>query len=333
MVDPAPAGQSVEFRPGPDTTPRVQADEAWRAAVLGAYAVSLRGERLAPRTVTAYSRDTADMLRRLAVGSVRELDEISLDDLRDWLAFHADRGDARASLARRGSSVKRFLRWALRQGLVQTDASARLLTPVPHRRLPRVLTQQEAATMMDHAGAAAVDDGPVAQRDHALVELIYAAGLRVSEAVSLDIDALNLPERLVRVWGKGGKERIVPLGRSAVEALTAWLESGREALVRGGADGERAAVFLGVRGGRLGARQARTAVQRVARGAGLGDLAPHGLRHSAATHLLEGGSDLRSVQEILGHASLATTQRYTHVTSERLWSSYQQAHPRSGRAD
>jgi integrase/recombinase XerC len=308
-------------------------DEAWRARVLEAWAASLRGEGLASRTVRAYLRDAGDLLSRLAIGSEAELDAMDLDDLRDWLDYHLRKGAARTSLARRGSAAKRFTKWALRQGLTKTDPGSRLLTPAPRPHLPRVLTQKEAAGMLDQACAAA-QTGPAAQRDHALAELIYATGLRVSEVVSLDLGALDLENRLVRVVGKGNKERVVPFGRPAAQALSAWIGAGRQAMaLRSRTPADRAAVFLGARGGRLGVRQAREAVQHLAQAAGLSNVAPHALRHSAATHLLEGGSDLRSVQEILGHSSLATTQRYTHVTAERLWSSYAQAHPRSGQTD
>ncbi|MDR1393203.1 MAG: tyrosine recombinase XerC [Bifidobacteriaceae bacterium] len=309
------------------------AGKAWQDAVLEAFAAALRGEGLAPLTISAYRRDTLDLLQRLVIESDADLGQIVLDDLRDWLMFHMKQGDAKSSLARRGASIKRFLGWATEQGRVMTNAASRLRTPAAERYLPRTLTQREAGTVMDQAAALAAGGDPIAQRDHALVELIYATGIRVSEAVSLDLEALDLDRRMVRVLGKGNKERVVPFGRPAALALAAWLEHGRPDLLRTTGGAARTAVFLGARGARLDARQARVAVHRAAQRAGVEDLAPHGLRHSAATHLLEGGSDLRSVQEMLGHSSLATTQRYTHVTAERLWDSYAQAHPRSGKSD
>ncbi|MDR2565771.1 MAG: tyrosine recombinase XerC [Bifidobacteriaceae bacterium] len=306
--------------------------EKWRLAVLGQFATALEGEGLAPNTVDAYRRDAKDFLTRLAVDSAAELAALTLDDLREWLADHMERGEARSSLARRGASIKRFMRWACGSGLIASDPSARLQTPSPQRHLPRVLTRGEAMALMEQALAAAADGGAVGQRDHALVELIYATGIRVAEAVGLDLDAVDLTERLVRVRGKGDNDRVVPFGQPAAQALEVWINSGRPSLVAAVGAGANNALFLGQRGGRLGVRQAREVVHRLTRRAGVGELAPHGLRHSAATHLLEGGADLRSVQEILGHASLATTQRYTHVSSERLWASYSQAHPRSGSA-
>ncbi|MDR2378413.1 MAG: tyrosine-type recombinase/integrase, partial [Bifidobacteriaceae bacterium] len=264
----------------------------WRNAVLEEFAGALRGEGLAENTVRAYRRDANDLLVRLAIDSTAELSAVTLDDLREWLADHMERGEARASLARRGASVKRLFRWSRRQGLTPTEPSARLQTPSAHSRLPRVLTQGEALTLMERALAQAAASGPLGLRDHALVELIYATGIRVSEAVALDLGQVNLGDRLVRVHGKGGKERTTPFGLSAARSLERWIDLGRPAVIAATAWGGEQALFLGARGGRLGARQAREVVQRLARVCGLGELAPHGLRHSAATHLLEGGADL-----------------------------------------
>ncbi|MCL1898706.1 MAG: tyrosine-type recombinase/integrase, partial [Micrococcales bacterium] len=168
-------------------------------------------------------------------------------------------------------------------------------------------------------------------RDWALAELAYASGLRVSELVRLDVNDIDLVNRLVTAMGKGSKERVVPFGQPAARALEYWIGTGRQQVLKTTASLlSDQALFLGMRGGRLDPREARRAIERLAQTAGQTHLSPHTLRHSAATHLLEGGSDLRSVQELLGHASLATTQRYTHVSKDRLWSSYAQAHPRSG---
>jgi integrase/recombinase XerC len=342
--------------------------EDWRAALLDDFAGALRGEGKAANTVAAYRRDVRDLLNRLDLASTPELAQITLDDLREWLAAHMEEGAARSSLARRGASIKRFMRWAQRSGLIEADPAARLRTPVPQRHLPRLLTQHEALTLMEQSLAAAAQTGPFGLRDHALVELIYATGIRVSEATSIDLGDVDLAERLVRVLGKGDKERIVPFGVAAGQAIERWVNVGRPAVLaaaqaaagaipasaatedtpematprasateaaspKAAATDQSQALFLGRRGGRLGVRQAREVVHRLTRQAGVTELAPHGLRHSAATHLLEGGADLRSVQEILGHASLATTQRYTHVSSDRLWTAYSQAHPRSGSDD
>jgi integrase/recombinase XerC len=210
------------------------------------------------------------------------------------------------------------------------------MSPRAFVRVPAVLGVEEAAVLLECARERAADGDPGAVRDWAVVELLYASGLRVGELVALDVADVDLQERLVRTLGKGSKERVVPFGVPAARALAAWLERARPEVVRRAAQASPKAspappqaLFLGARGGRLGSRQAREVVHRLTMLAGVRDLAPHGLRHSAATHLLAGGSDLRSVQEVLGHASLATTQRYTHVSPERLRASYTQAHPRA----
>jgi integrase/recombinase XerC len=256
---------------------------------------------------------------------------LDLAALRSWLAAQSRAGRSRATLARRAASARTFSAWATRAGWLAEDPGPRLLSPKPDVRVPTVLTVDEAAALLDLAAERARDGDATRVRDWALLELLYASGVRVAELVGLDVGDVDLPERLVRAMGKGGKERTVPFGIPAAQALEAWIGRARPQLVaRGtGASGQTAALFLGVRGGRLGARQARDVVHRATSLAGVRDLAPHGLRHSAATHLLAGGSDLRSVQEVLGHASLATTQRYTHVSPERLRASYAQAHPRA----
>ncbi|MBU4335263.1 MAG: tyrosine-type recombinase/integrase, partial [Actinobacteria bacterium] len=208
---------------------------------------------------------------------------------------------------------------------VATDPTTRLANARAAKTLPTVLAQDSVATLLDGAGRAAADGGPLDVRDWALAELLYASGVRVGELCACDIDDLDLDQRTLRVLGKGRKERVVPIGLPAVRAARTWLATARPALAGPGTS----ALLVGARGGRLDQRQARAAVHRLAAAAGVDDVAPHGLRHSAATHLLEGGSDLRSVQELLGHASLATTQRYTHVSAERLRSAFGLAHPRA----
>ena len=207
------------------------------------------------------------------------------------------------------------------------DPGPRLVSPRPHRTLPAVLRPDQAAAAMAASAAGAVQEDPIALRDHAIVELLYATGVRVSELCGLDLDGIDHGRRLLRVLGKGGKERAVPYGVPADQALCAWLRHGRPAVARrGGPD----AVFLGARGGRIDPRAARRVVHdAVGCVPGAADVGPHGLRHTAATHLLEGGADLRSVQELLGHATLATTQLYTHVTVERLKAIHDRTHPRA----
>jgi integrase/recombinase XerC len=255
------------------------------------------------------------------------LEALSLAVLRSWLAAEAGAGAARTTLARRTSAVKAFTAWALRRGLLGTDPAARLQMPKARRTLPAVLRQDQALAAMAAAKTGSQQGDSLALRDRLIVELLYATGMRVSELCGLDIDDVDLGRRLVRVLGKGDKQRTVPFGEPAAEALRAWLADGRPALATADSG---PALLLGARGRRLDVRQARTVVhQTVAAVNGAPDIGPHGLRHSAATHLLEGGADLRVVQELLGHSSLATTQLYTHVSVARLRAIHDQAHPRA----
>ncbi|MEH3135067.1 MAG: tyrosine recombinase XerC [Mycolicibacterium neoaurum] len=255
------------------------------------------------------------------------LSTLTLPRLRSWLAAQAGAGAARSTLARRTSAVKTFTGWALHRGLLGTDPAARLQTPKSHRVLPAVLRQDQALDAMEALSIGAQQHDPLALRDRVIVELLYATGIRVSELCGLDVDDIDSARRLLRVLGKGNKERTVPYGEPAEDALTAWLQTGRPALATAHSG---PALLLGARGGRLDQRQARTVVhQTMAAVDGAPDLGPHGLRHSAATHLLEGGADLRVVQELLGHSTLATTQLYTHVSVARLRSVHDQAHPRA----
>jgi integrase/recombinase XerC len=255
------------------------------------------------------------------------LDDLSLPLLRTWLSTGALAGAARTTLARRTSAVKTFTAWALRRGVLATDPAARLQVPKAHRTLPSVLRQDQALDAMAAAKSGAEQGDPLALRDRLIVEMLYATGIRVSELCGLDIDDVDTRHRVVRVLGKGNKQRTTPFGVPAADALGGWLADGRPALV---AAESGPALLLGARGRRLDVRQARTVVhQTIAAVDGAPDMGPHGLRHSAATHLLEGGADLRVVQELLGHSSLATTQLYTHVAVSRLRAVHDQAHPRA----
>jgi integrase/recombinase XerC len=252
---------------------------------------------------------------------------LSLPLLRSWLATTAAAGAARTTLARRTSAVKAFTGWAARRGLLTGDPAARLQVPKARRTLPAVLRQDQALDAMAAAKSGAEQGDPLALRDRLIVEMLYATGIRVSELCGLDIDDVDTRYRVARVLGKGNKQRTVPFGVPAADALHAWLADGRPALVT---EVSGPALLLGARGRRLDVRQARTVVhQTVAAVSGAPDMGPHGLRHSAATHLLEGGADLRVVQELLGHSSLATTQLYTHVAVSRLRAVHDQAHPRA----
>jgi integrase/recombinase XerC len=273
-------------------------------------------------TVRAYAGDVGSLLEHAARMGVVELSELDLVVLRSWLARLRTTGASRATLARRGSSARTFTAWAHRRGLLPTDPGALLATPKGRRVLPDVLRPDEAVKLVEVAGDEVVD-----LRDRVVLELLYATGVRVSELCGLDLDDVDAGRRVVRVLGKGRKERSVPYGVPAQAALDRWLAEGRP---RWAGTRSAAALLLGVRGARVDPRTVRTVVhRRLADVPGAPDLGPHGLRHTAATHLLEGGADLRSVQELLGHATLATTQIYTHVSIERLRTSYERAHPRA----
>jgi integrase/recombinase XerC len=318
------------------------------AAALAAFERHLRSERsLSPHTVRAYAGDVASLLGYASAQGIGTLEELGVAELRGWLAVQHESGAARATLARRGAAARVFTAFAHRRGWLASDPGPQLGTLKTRRTLPHVLPQEEMAnvlTGLDQAagrassarlppgepgapGQPAEIEAAVALRDSAVLELLYATGIRVSELCGLDVSHLDQGRRTVRVRGKGDKERTVPVGVPALRAVTRWLDAGRPALVTA-ASGP--ALFLGFRGGRLGPRTARRVVHERLREAGTTrDAGPHGIRHSTATHLLEGGADLRSVQEILGHSSPATTQIYTHVSIDRLKSSYRQAHPRA----
>ena len=280
---------------------------------------------LSPHTVRAYLGDVEGLLRSVADSG--GLSALGLAAMRRWLAEQRARGAGRATLARRGSAARVFTAWAARTGRIVEDPGPRLGSPRPHRTLPSVLTVEQAGAMLTSATSGAAEDDPVAIRDLLLLELLYATGVRVSELCGLDLADVDQGRRTVRVMGKGDRERTVVFGIPAEAALRRWLAGARSALAR---PDSPPALLLGVRGGRLDQRVARSVVGSAAATVpGAPGLSPHGLRHSAATHLLIGGADLRSVQELLGHATLSTTQLYTHVTVEHLKAIHDQAHPRA----
>jgi len=331
------------------------------ARALALFGRHLSAERgLSPHTVRAYLGDITALLAFAAQDGCLEIADLDISVLRGWLGSQHRAGQARASLARRAASARAFTAFAHQRGLLAADTGAQLATPKVHRRLPEVLAQEQVAAVLTARPGSSVAPGTgaggpglrrsaegdaladaLALRDTAIMELLYATGIRVSELCGLDAGDLDTSRRTVRVLGKGGKERVVPVGIPAVRAVLAWLDEGRPAVVAastrsgdtssgpgGAAPGN--ALFLGAKSGRVDPRAVRRVVhRRIAAASSVPDTGPHGLRHTAATHLLEGGADLRSVQEILGHASLATTQLYTHVSIDRLVAVYHQAHPRA----
>jgi integrase/recombinase XerC len=296
--------------------------------VLADYERHLVSERdLAPHTVRAYLCDVAGLLEHAGRLGVHEVTGLDLRILRSWLARQQVTGRSRTTMARRATAVRVFTAWLARTGRAPVDVGVSLRSPKAHQALPPVLRQDEARELVDAVARLADDGSPVGLRDVAMVELLYATGVRVGELVGLDVDDVDRSRNVVRVFGKGRKERTVPFGNPAATALDAWVQRGRPQLAVPGAG---AALFVGRRGRRIDQRAVRTLVhRRIAEVEGAPDIGPHGLRHTAATHLLEGGADLRSVQELLGHASLATTQLYTHVSTDRLRQAYRQAHPRA----
>ena len=322
------------------------------SAALARFGRHLADERaLSRHTVRAYTGDIHSLLAYAARSGLEHPGALTLATLRGWLAEQHQAGAARTTLARRGAAARAFTAYARRQGWLAADPGPQLGTPKAHRVLPQVLRQDEMDRVLTESqdraqreSAAGEPAAALALRDVAVMELLYASAIRVSELCELDLGGLDQGRRTVRVLGKGGKERVVPVGLPALRAVARWAQAGRPVLA-----GQRsgAALFLGARGGRLDPRTARRIVHarlRAANGAGrpaddpaaergdaraIKDAGPHAIRHTAATHLLEGGADLRSVQEILGHSSPATTQIYTHVSAERLKASYRQAHPRA----
>ena len=297
--------------------------------LIAAFARHLEVERsLSIHTIRAYLGDLESLLTHLEVIGLTEISQLELIHLRSWLANQQVKGGARTTLSRRAVSVRLFTKWAVKNKYLAKDVAATLATPKGHRTLPEVLDIADAKTAMDSlATRASEEETPISLRDVAMVELLYATGARVAELCGLDVSDIDYDRQTIRVLGKGNKERTIPLGNPAMKALLVWLKEGRDS-IKNSLSGN--AVFLGARGKRIDQRTVRTVVYNALQAIeGIELMGPHALRHSAATHLLEGGADLRTVQEILGHASLATTQIYTHVSTERLQKAFKQAHPRA----
>lgn len=314
------------------------------------YLLYLKANRgLSDNTRKAYESDIVECLQALARMGVESIDDVTIEDLRAWMAA-ASRSHARSSMARKTVAVRGFFAWCHEHDVIASDPACMLMTPKIPDTLPAVLNEEQASHLMDcaeedaHDGVRAVSEktqsdkhdtrhgdiyikeSAVRLRDAAMLELLYATGIRVGELVGLDVGDVNFDNRTVKVTGKGNKQRVVPFGAPAASALRQWIDAGRSCLAKKPA-GE--ALFVGARGARIDQRVVRDIVHAHARSAGVPDIGPHALRHSAATHMLDGGADLREVQEMLGHSSLKTTQRYTHVSVEQLKARYGLAFPRA----
>jgi integrase/recombinase XerC len=278
-------------------------------------------------TVMAYRKDLTNLFIFAQSVGCEQLQDIGIVELRGWLAKQRIAELSSATIARRATAIRMFFAWATHTKLIAEDPASALVIPKVSKRLPQVLQRQQAEEVMDRATLRADDNSPTHIRDLAILELLYATGIRVGELVGLDIHDIDQSRRTIRVLGKGSKERVVPYGAIAEKTVSSYLAKSRTALAT---QESGAALFLGQRGKRIDQRVVRSMVHEVLSSlAGMPNLGPHGLRHSAATHLIEGGADIRTVQEILGHASLATTQLYTHVSMDRLRAVFEQAHPRA----
>lgn len=284
------------------------------------------GRGLSPNTCKAYRSDLADFLETVDPDGQLEPQNIDLDMIRDWLFKLSERGLAKASLARKSASIKAFTSWLHRSKQIEADPGLKLRSPKASRTLPKVVSRQTLGAIFEKLDSLATAENPTGIRDLVIIELLYASGMRVSELVGLNIEDIDFSRKLLMVTGKGSKQRMVPYGQPAADAIERWLREGRPQFVQ---ESSKSALLLTSRGQRVGVRQVYGLVAKLLEGTPTGAAGPHALRHSAATHLLDGGADLRAVQELLGHSSLGTTQIYTHVSVERLREGYKNAHPRA----
>lgn len=309
-------------------TSQFEIETARAASGFAQYLTSGRG--YSANTVKAYVADVADFLGFALGRRLESLNAIDIETLRDWLWKSSQQGLTKATIARKSASIRAFTAWLQQNQLLEVDPGLRLKSPKAGRTLPKVVSRETLAEIFARLESKAQPENPSGILDLLMVELLYASGIRVSELVGLDIVDIDFNRGLLRVTGKGDKQRMVPFGRPAREALERWLREGRPLfaeLSRPTKDSH--ALLLNSRGKRVGVRQVYGLVASLLEGTPTGVAGPHALRHSAATHLLDGGADLRAVQELLGHASLGTTQIYTHVSVERLREGYKNAHPRA----
>ena len=300
-------------------------------SLIDAWGVYLRANlAVSEHTLRAYVSDlrsftTYCQVDELSTENIRSV--VTLRAIRAWLASLVQQGKSRSTISRRTASIRSFTAWAYRRGYLDSDPGLLVTSARVDQKLPQVQTPSDTAELLSYAATRAREENsPAAIRDWAILETIYATGIRVSEVCSLDTTSIDQQGMTLRVIGKGNKERVVPFTRACLSALQAWLSHGRPSLAIPEAG---RALFVGDKGRRIDPRVIRAMIHRMCAQAGVRDLAPHALRHTAATHILAGGADLRAVQEMLGHSSLQTTQRYTHVDAQRLSAIYKQAHPRA----
>lgn len=286
---------------------------------INGFVIYVRDERnRSINTVNAYESDVRGLFQYLV--HVQTLSDLTLIELRSWLAELQRKGQARATIARKAAAARAFTAWAKRRGLIEQDPATRLMSPSVPKTLPTVLSQEQAELVVTYCSD---ENEVVTHRNIAMLELLYATGIRVSELCGIDVADLDRGRNVLRVMGKGNKERMVPFGIPAAQAIDGWLR------VRSQLTSDPKPLFVGIRGSRIDPRTVRTVVNRVTLAATGQQISPHALRHSAATHVLEGGADMRVVQELLGHSSMLTTQRYTHVSMDRLKKTFELAHPRA----
>ena len=294
------------------------------AAQFAEYLQSARG--YSPNTVKGYATDIEDLISFCAKHEVLTIEQLTIDQIRDWLYEIDQRGLAKSTMARKSAAVRSFTGWLKKSEVTEADIAGRLKSPKSGRSLPKVVSRDSLGDIFENLGALATEDNPNGIRNLLAIEFLYATGCRVSELVGLNLEDIDFSRNILRVMGKGAKQRMVPFGTPAREALDRWLQIGRGQLFN---EKSGQAIFINSRGSRLGVRQVYSLVADLLKDTPTGVAGPHTLRHSAATHLLDGGADLRAVQELLGHASLGTTQIYTHVSVERLKAGYAKAHPRA----
>ncbi len=294
------------------------------AAQFADYLQAARG--YSKHTVKAYETDVLDLVTWLEKHEVFEVSALDIDKVRDWLYELDQKGLIKTTLARKSAAIRAFSLWLFKTEKIEVDIAQRLKSPKTGRSLPKVVSRETLGEIFQKLESNATLDNPNGIRDHLSIELLYASGCRVSELVGLNLEDVDYSRNILRVMGKGAKQRMVPFGIPAREALDTWIRIGRNQVAN---EKSGQALLINSRGQRLGVRQVYALVASLLEGTPTGVAGPHALRHSAATHLLDGGADLRAVQELLGHSSLGTTQIYTHVSVERLKAGYQKAHPRA----